>query len=292
MRGAPRVLRVASRRVRGVPAEKLESWNPHDPQPRREGRFPVLRFPLSPPSRPGSAVRLHCPRHGGRRLTDTPAERGAESTWARLRRRKVVQWGLAYVAGAWALVQVISHAVTTFHWPEQIQQIATLLLLIGLPVAVVLAWYHGDRGEQRIRGTELAILSLLLLVGGGLLWRYQNASETPPSGASTTSEAAAKATPATAAPDGKSIAVLPFVNLSSDAEQEYFSDGIAEQVLDLLSGVSGLRVIARTSSFSFKGKNADVSEIAQRLNVSHVLQGSVRRAGNRVSRRAAHQVLG
>jgi hypothetical protein len=73
-------------------------------------------------------------------VTDTPAERDAESTWNRLRRRKVVQWGLAYAAGAWALLQVISHVVTTFHWPEQLQQIATLFLFLGLPVVLVLAW--------------------------------------------------------------------------------------------------------------------------------------------------------
>ena len=116
-------------------------------------------------------------RHGGRRLTDTPAERGAESTWTRLRRRKVVQWGLAYVAGAWGLLQGLD-AVTTFHWPEPLQQLATLPLLLGLPIVLVLAWYHGDRGQQRISTAEFAILTLLLLLGGGAFWYYQEASET------------------------------------------------------------------------------------------------------------------
>ncbi len=82
--------------------------------------------------------------------------------------------------------------------------------------------------------------------------------------------------------DPPSIAVLPFANMSSDPENEYFSDGLAEEIINALTGVEGLRVVARTSSFSFKGKSADIGEIATRLNVQHVLEGSVRKAGNRV----------
>jgi TolB-like protein/Flp pilus assembly protein TadD len=190
-----------------------------------------------------------------------------------LRRRKVVQWGLAYAAGAWALLQVISHVVTTFHWPEQLQQIATLLLFLGLPVVLVLAWYHGDRGQQRITTPELGMLTLVLLLGGGALWYFQRTSETtavtsPPPPAS----AAVFATDA-------SIAVLPFVNVSADKKQEYFADGISEELLNLLAQVPELRVIARTSSFSFKGKDVDIAEIARRLNVANVLEGSVRKSG-------------
>src|SRR5439155_25565324 len=80
----------------------------------------------------------------------------------------------------------------------------------------------------------------------------------------------------------KSIAVLPFVDLSQAKDQEYFCDGISEEILDALAKVEGLRVVARTSSFAFKGKNADVSEIAQKLNVGNVLEGSLRREGNRI----------
>jgi len=67
--------------------------------------------------------------------------------WDRLRRRKVVQWGLVYAAGAWGLLQGLAYVTDTFHWPEQLQQFATIALLIGLPIVLVLAWYHGDRGE-------------------------------------------------------------------------------------------------------------------------------------------------
>jgi TolB-like protein/tetratricopeptide (TPR) repeat protein len=206
-------------------------------------------------------------------VNDTPTERGAESTWTRLRRRKVVQWGLVYVAGAWGLLQGVAYLRDTFNVPQAVQQIATLLLVIGLPVVLVLAWYHGDRGARRASGTELTIVALLLLLGGGVVWYYQRAAETsavasqdPPGSLAIASDA--------------SIAVLPFVNMSADKEQEYFADGISEELLNLLAQVPGLRVIARTSSFSFKGKEVDITEIARRLNVANVLEGSVRKSGD------------
>jgi TolB-like protein/tetratricopeptide (TPR) repeat protein len=208
-------------------------------------------------------------------VTDAPTEREGDSPWAKLRRRKVVQWGIAYAAGAWGLLQGLAYMRDTFGWPQQLQQAATVALLIGLPIALVLAWYHGDRGEQRVGRTELAILTLLFLLGGGLFWRYQQASET----ASVATPPASTA-PAAVVANDKSIAVLPFVNMSSDQEQEYFSDGLSEELLNLLAQVPQLRVIARTSSFSFKGKEMDIAEIAHRLNVAHVLEGSVRKSGD------------
>ena len=110
-------------------------------------------------------------------MTDTPAEREAESTWARLRRRKVVQWGLVYVAAAWGFLQGLEYVTETFQWPVQLRQIAFLALLIGLPIVLVLAWYHGDRGQQRITTPEFAILTLLLLLGGGAFWIYDRGRE-------------------------------------------------------------------------------------------------------------------
>lgn len=84
-----------------------------------------------------------------------------------LRRRKVVQWGLAYAASGWALLQVLGFAADAFHWPDGAKQFAMLILALGLPVAVTLAWFHGDRGEQRVSRTEIAILALILCAGGG-----------------------------------------------------------------------------------------------------------------------------
>jgi TolB-like protein/cytochrome c-type biogenesis protein CcmH/NrfG len=212
-------------------------------------------------------------------LTDTPTERDDEAVWARLSRRKVVQWGLAYAAGAWALLEVIGFAVDAFHWPDIIKQLSMLTLALGIPVAITLAWYHGDRGEQSVTGAELAVLTLLLLLGGGVLWLYGHR------GVSTTVAASAVpappvGAPSVATPDPRpSIAVLPFVNMSPDKDQEYFSDGLSEQMLDLLAKLPQLRVIARTSSFSFKGKEVDAATIARTLGVSHLLEGSVRKSG-------------
>jgi adenylate cyclase len=214
-------------------------------------------------------------RHGGRRVNDPPAEREADSTWARLRRRKVVQWGLVYVAAAWGFLQGLEYVSEAFHWPEQLRQIALIALLIGLPVVLVLAWYHGDRGQQRASTPELAILTLLLLLGGAAFWHYQRTSETATVATPPSPTAVVTAT-------DRSIAVLPFVNMSTDKEQEYFADGISEEVINLLAQVPELRVIARTSSFSFKGKEVDIAEIARKLNVANVLEGSVRRSGEKV----------
>ena len=198
-----------------------------------------------------------------------------ESTWARLTRRKLVQWGIAYAAGAWGFLQGLAYVSSLLNWPAQLQKLTGLALLIGLPVVLVLAWFHGDRGHRRVTRIELAILTLLFLLGGGLFWRYQHAAQV----ASVASPSASIA-PAAVTANDNSIAVLPFVNMSSDKEQDYFSDGLSEELLNLLAQVPQLRVIARTSSFSFKGKEVDVATIAKTLNVANVLEGSVRKSGD------------
>ena len=219
-------------------------------------------------------------------LANAPDDAQVETVWSRLQRRKVVQWGIAYAAGAWGLLQGLSYVTETFHWPEYLQQLATLALLIGLPIVLVIAWYHGDQGRQRVTGAELAIIALLFLLGGGLFWRYDQTtvSGSQPDG----TPVAAASTPATApspslaeAPSN-SIAVLPFVNMSDDPANEYFSDGISEEILNVLARSPGLQVAARTSSFSFKSKSEEVPEIAQALNVRMVLEGSVRKQDDKV----------
>jgi TolB-like protein len=213
-------------------------------------------------------------------VTDTPTERDDEGAWTKLRNRKVVQWGFAYAAGAWALLQVVGFAADAFHWPDVIKPLSMLALALGLPIALTLAWYHGDRGEQRITGAELAVLSLLLFLAGGVLWLYGHRRVSAPTVA-TVAPAAPGASASIPTQDARpSIAVLPFANMSPDKDQEYFSDGLSEQMLDVLARVPQLRVIARTSSFSFKGKEIDAATIARTLGVSHLLEGSVRRSGN------------
>ena len=205
------------------------------------------------------------------------------SVWSALRRRKVVQWSVAYVAAAWAVLQGLQFLADLYGWPMQVLRLITLVLALGLPIVLVLAWYHGDRGEQRIRGTELTIISLLFLAGGGIFWLYDRGRDaTSEHGAAQDSAPAASPEVKVPAPDAKSIAVLPFADMSPAKDQEYMSDGIAEELLNHLAKVGDLKVIARTSSFAFKGEKLGVADIAKKLNVAHVVEGSVRKSGRQI----------
>jgi TolB-like protein len=206
-----------------------------------------------------------------------PAEGGL---WGKLRRRKVVQWGLAYAAAVWTLLQGLEYAVETFHWPEPIRQFATLGAVLGLPVVLVVAWYHGDRGQQRVTGTELVIVALLFLVGGTVLWRYDSALEKSRSAA----QRPGSATPTSAARPvaAASVAVLPFAAITPGDDDAFFADGLTEEVINALSSLPDLLVTARTSAFHFKGKDLPVPEIAAALGVANVVEGSVRRRGGRM----------
>ena len=138
----------------------------------------------------------------------------------RLKERKIVQWSLAYVAAAFALVQGIDVVAQRFGWPEETMRFVIIALSVGLFVTLVLAWYHGERGAQRVTGTELLILALLLAMGGGFLWRFGGASHER-----IVRPAATASSPAPAAIPEKSIAVLPFDNLSGDPENAYSARG-------------------------------------------------------------------
>jgi TolB-like protein len=207
---------------------------------------------------------------------------GTESWWDALRRRKVAQWGILYVAGAWGFLQGFEFLSDTYGWPLQLQQLATLALLIGLPIVLVVAWYHGDRGQQRVTTAEFAIITLLLLIGGGALAFYQRNSDR--NGEAAPAARDASEPPASpGAPDARpSLAVLPFVDLSQLKDQEYLGDGLAEEIINQLAQVPALRLVGRTSSFSFKGKDDDLRTIGSRLGVAHLLEGSVRKAGDRI----------
>jgi TolB-like protein/Tfp pilus assembly protein PilF len=199
---------------------------------------------------------------------------------ARLRRRKLVQWSLAYAAFAFALLQVVDIVAQRFGWPEWIERVLILALAVGFCIALVLAWYHGERGAQEIRGTEIAIVALLLAIGGGLLWNFERGM--PANGATPAPPPAPAPAPAAAPAAAKSVAVLPFVNMSGDPRNDYFSDGITEEILNALAQVPGLKVAARTSAFAFKGKDVDLRKVGQVLGVATVLEGSVQRVGDDV----------
>jgi len=208
------------------------------------------------------------------------------TVWRRLRRRKLVQWALAYIAATFALIQVLDVVADSYQWSRGAMHVVFGLLLLGFVVTLVLAWYHGEKGAQRVTGPELLLIALVLAVGGGLLWHFgRQASPVPDRVAAAGSPDGAQSKPGPLAVrplPAKSVAVLPFVNMSGDAKNDYFSDGITEEILNALAQVPNLKVAARTSAFAFKGKEEDLRKVGEVLDVATVLEGSVQKSGDEV----------
>jgi TolB-like protein len=215
-------------------------------------------------------------------VTDSLTEREGEGAWAKLRRRKVVQWGIAYAAGSWVLLQVVGFLADAFHWPDVAKQVGAIALLAGLPIVLTLAWYHGDKGEQRVTRAELALLTLLLLLGGGILWLYQHRGAPAQQDVTAMKPAPDSTSTASAAEARPSVAVLPFENRSDEQKDAFFVDGIHDDILTQLSKVSALKVISRTSVERFRDTKLPMRDIAQQLGVTKILEGGVQRAGDRV----------
>jgi TolB-like protein/cytochrome c-type biogenesis protein CcmH/NrfG len=193
---------------------------------------------------------------------------------AELRRRRVFRALIAYGIVGFAVLQIIEPVMHGLHWPDAVLSYIVVALAAGFPVVLMLAWIF-DVNEGRIErtaGKPLRTGMALALAGVGLLVAAPGAVYYL---------VVRRATPAQT-PQGPSVAVLPLVNLSSDKEQEYFSDGLSEELLNLLAKVPGLHVAARTSTFAFKGKNEDVATIAEKLHVATVLEGSVRKSGDQI----------
>jgi TolB-like protein/Tfp pilus assembly protein PilF len=190
----------------------------------------------------------------------------------RLRERKLVQWALAYAAAAFALLQGLDIVAQQFGWPEALRRGITIALIIGFFVTLVLAWYHGERGAQKVSATELAILTLLLAIGGAVLWRVAPGSRAHESRAPEPEIAA----------NAKSIAVLPFENLSDDKANAYFAEGIQDEILTRLAKIGALKVISRTSTQQYSAKPGNLQEIARQLGVANILEGTVQKSGESV----------
>jgi len=181
------------------------------------------------------------------------------SFFTELRRRKVMQTAAIYAAASWLLLQVAELLLDMFDVPDWGLKLVLVVLLIGFPLVLILSW-------------------MLRITPQGL----QRELELPPAAGGTAALPALSPAPAAAPPAARSIAVLPFTNMSQDKANEFFADGLSEELLNLLSRVPDLRVVARTSSFSFKGRSVSAAEIARELNVAHLLEGSVRTAGSRI----------
>ena len=207
--------------------------------------------------------------------------------FAELKRRNVYKVAVAYAVVGWLVMQVAATVVPALHLPDGITTAVVVVTLLGFPIALVIAWAfemtpEGMKRTENVSPDEVIpqwsarkfaamIVSVALLAAALLVFQIVRSKSISPAQLSPESTTAA---------DDESIAVLPFVNMSSDKEQEYFSDGLSEELLNQLAQIPQLRVIARTSSFSFKGKEVDVATIAKALNVANVLEGSVRKSGN------------
>ncbi len=191
------------------------------------------------------------------------------SLFSELKRRSVFKVGVAYLVVAWVVIQVADTVAPQLGLPEWAPRFITLLVLLGFPLAVVLAWIF-DITPEGIRADATpgnkGVFVVGTVVGLAVLgWYVPQLLRAPGATA-----------------DTRSIAVLPFVNMSGDPDQEYFSDGISEEILNVLARAPELRVAARTSSFAFKGQNLELPDIARALQVGMVLEGSVRQQGERV----------
>ncbi|HTW75926.1 MAG TPA: hypothetical protein VMD56_13510 [Steroidobacteraceae bacterium] len=216
-------------------------------------------------------------------VSSPSTSQGSAGLWAKIRRHKVVEWTLAYAAFGYALLHGVEIVGSAFDWSAAVARFTVFVLLLGIPVAGTLAYYQGHRAQHRVSRIEISILAALLVIAGSVLWFLSRSTHERAVAAITAATATmTAATPPVFAPPPHSIAVLPFTNLSGDPKQEYFSDGMTEELINALSQIDSLQVIARTSSFSFKGQNLDVGTIARKLNVGAILEGSIRRSGDTV----------
>ena len=211
---------------------------------------------------------------------------------AQLGKRKIVQWAVAYAAGAWLLLQVVDIVGPRWGLTDFLSRSLDVVLVVGFVAALVLAWYHGEQGRQRVNGIELLILASLLFVGGiGLQLVAVKEPDhpviaAPASGPAPTpapAEAAMPETePVTPGERLRTIAVLPFDNFSPNPEDAYFAAGITEEITGQLARIGDLTVLSRTAVERAVESGADLDDLARELGAGAVLEGSVRMAGPRV----------
>ncbi|MEQ9502440.1 MAG: hypothetical protein RIT81_36555 [Deltaproteobacteria bacterium] len=212
-----------------------------------------------------------------------------------LKRRNVFRVAATYLVVAWLLLQVAALLETTLKLPDWFDGTVTALVFLGFPIALVLAWAFEvtPEGVQRTRtgaeasrttALDMVLLVVLVVVGGAIAVDRFSGAAASSSDSGRPAAATKQVVDAGAglAVEGPAIAVLPFNDLSANGDQAYFSDGLAEELLNTLAQDSNLRIAGRTSSFAFKGKDQDLREIAKTLNVTHVLEGSVRKDGNKI----------
>jgi len=212
-----------------------------------------------------------------------------------LLRRHVLRVAAAYLIVGWLIMQVVSVMTPALNLPDWVDGFFAVLLIAGFPLALLLAWAFeltpegvrltaaadGSEAPRPVVNADIAIIALLILVlgvaGFQILTRGVAATIEPAPGIEI-----ASVTPAAPVISDASIAVLPFADLSQAGDQQYFSDGISEEILNVLVRIQGLDVASRTSAFQFRGDMMGIPEIAEQLGVRHVLEGSVRKDGETI----------
>ena len=220
------------------------------------------------------------------------------SILAELKRRNVFRVAAAYIVVAWLVVQVVDTVLPAFGFGDGAVRLTVIVLAIGFLPTLLMSWAFeltpdGIKKERDVdransttpqTGKRLDRIILALLVVAVVLFAFDKfiLSESREQTIAQQARQEGRTEALVQSYGDKSIAVLPFVDMSPNGDQEYFSDGIAEELLNLLAKIPELRVISRSSAFSYKGKDAKISEIAAELNVDHILEGSVRKSGNQV----------
>ena len=201
-------------------------------------------------------------------MGDQPDTSSPGNLWSELKRRRVIRVVVLYAIAGWVVIEITSTVLPNLNLPEWTVTLVTVLVVLGFIIAIMLAWAFdiGPGGVHRTPAVQTPVEPAAVSAAPATEEKTQQQPVLAPI------QSDAK----------KSIAVLPFVNMSSDEENEYFSDGISEEILNLLVKLPELRVASRTSSFMFKGKEVSIPTVARELGVSTVLEGSVRKAGDRV----------
>src|SRR6186997_1809048 len=209
--------------------------------------------------------------------------------FAELKRRNVYKVAVAYAVVSWLLIQIATQVFPFFEVPNWAVRLVVVLLALGFPVALILAWAfeltpQGIKRTKDVAPNELAsayragrkflgiVLAMAIIAAGLMVYQFVRRAALAPESRSTTSVTLAK----------KSIAVLPLLNESGNAEDEYFSDGLSEELIAALAQIRELKVIGRSSSFRFKDRKDDSKTIGEKLGVATLLEGTVRKQGDRV----------
>jgi TolB-like protein len=215
------------------------------------------------------------------------ADRGMGNFLIELKRRHIYRVAAAYAVVAWVLLQVVNNVAPILDLPPWIARAFLLLLVIGFPVAILFAWMHelapsdGEPARVTTEKLDWALIGALVVVIA--LVAFQQLAPTQATVTASQQSGLDAARAAAASLKGAiSIAVLPFTNLSDDKQQEFFSDGMTEEITTALAKIPDLRVVARESAFQFKAQNRDIQSIGQQLHATHFIEGSVRKVGDRV----------